>query len=418
MTGARTQSPLALHVVYDETATEGRGPIEQLATALYSQLSSGDRAPRVPVRLWRSQLLKNGERRLPSHIPLDWAARNVVIVVVDQIFFEHRSEWNNCINALAASANANRDLILPLAVQADAARVTAAFGDVNHIAVRNPRDLDKGDRVLQAVYTAMLRLLVPALPRVFLCHAKADGAHIAKSVRRYLNEETQLSSFFDMHDVPHGHRVKESIEGSIRDSILLVIWTDRLLDSPWCQMEIIEARRQQRPLLVLDALVNTTPRLFPFLGNMPVVRWRRDPSPVVSAILLELIRTYHLEAIFESRRERESDVPSFCLHPPDLLDSSLERTTATTSHEPWLASEGLPDLWVYPDPPLKSAELEVLRELVPRKRFLVSSSGVPCEQLTRLMPIGTMQSACVRILYEDCAWGSPFPRPTRGSTWG
>jgi hypothetical protein len=316
--------------------------------------------------------LKSGERRLPSCIPLNWAARNVVIVVVDQVLFEHRDEWNNCINALAADANPDRDLILPLSVQADAARVTAAFDDVNHIVARNPGGLVEDDKIFQAVYTAMLRLLVPALPRVFLCHAKADGSGIARRVRRYLYEETQLSSFFDLHDVPHGHQVRKSIEESIRDSVLLVIWTDRLLDSPWCQMEIIEARRQQRPLLLLDALATTTPRLFPFLGNMPVVRWRRDPSPVVSAILLELIRTYHLQAVFESRRERRPGVPSFCLHPPDLLDSSFERTTAITSNENRLASEELPDpdLWVYPDPPLKSVELEVLRELVPRKRFL------------------------------------------------
>ena len=87
-----------------------------------------------------------------------------------------------------------------------------------------------------------------------------------------------------MYDIPHGRAVKEFIQTSISKSCLLVIWTDQLLESRSCQFEILEACRQQRPVVVLDAINSQAPRIFPFQGNMPVVRWRERPELVVSAL--------------------------------------------------------------------------------------------------------------------------------------
>jgi hypothetical protein len=150
----------------------------------------------------------------------------------------------------------------------------------------------------------------------------------------------------------------------------LVVWTDSLLSSPWCQYEIIEARSQQRPMLVLDALTMETPRVFPFLGNMPVVRWGNKPAPVVRALLLELIRTCHLKAVFESLSEAGGCVPQFALHPPDSLDSQLAQANLTTAATRGAKAKRSTLEFVYPDPPLRLDELEVLRRLIPGNRFL------------------------------------------------
>lgn len=362
--------PLAVHVLYDEGAptppNEKRveTPAEGFALAVHSRLSAGERAPHVPVRLWRSRT-RDGVLTFPRRVPLEWAQKNVVIVAVDENLFDQRVEWDKCISALARESTPGRDLILPISIRADASRVSTLFSDINHIDASGSRDLREDEGVFQAVYTAILRQLVPNLPRVFLCHAKADGEPIARAVRRHLYESSQLSCFFDMHDIPHGHRVKESIETSIDDAVVLVIWTDKLLVSPWCQMEVIEARKRQRPMLVLDALVDRVPRLFPFLGNMPVIRWNGDPAPVVSAVLLELIRTQHLEAVFKARSAGLPEVPSFCLHPPDLLDNMWGQLPRAERHVAQAR-----EISVYPDPPLRAHELEVLREVVPEKHFL------------------------------------------------
>nr|WP_271982782.1 TIR domain-containing protein [Granulosicoccus sp.] len=289
---------------------------------------------------------------------------------MDQTLFEHRAEWNDCFETLVSESTTNQDLVLPVAIHADAARVAKSFADVNHIVVKNPLAIAHDENIFQAVYTALLRLLVEDLPHIFLCHAKADGTSIAKNVRQYINEHTQLSCFFDMHDIPHGHGVKKSIEESIQNSAVLVIWTDKLLDSPWCQFEIIQARRLQRPMLVLDALKTKTPRLFPFLGNMPVVRWKRNPASVISEVLLELIRSYHLEAIFRSQTKDEKPVPTFGLHQPDLLDHSLPSINTDHSNLVPRSTQRSKELFIYPDPPLKQVELDVLCQVFPKKWFL------------------------------------------------
>lgn len=366
--------PIAVHVIYEQFAVDVALPqsenaSERFASNLYSRLTSGDRAARVPVRLWRSHI-SDGDHRTPHSIPLEKASKNVVVVLVDQAFFQRRSEWDRCIAAVVREARPEKDVVLPFAINADAARVAKAFGDVNHIVVPDPSRLSEDEKVFQAIYLALLRLLLRELPRVFLCHAKADGEGIAKKVRKYLYEHTQVSCFFDMHDIPHGHGVKQSIEEAIATSAILAIWTDKLLDSPWCQFEIIEGRRQQRPMLVLDALTTAAPRLFPFLGNMPVVRWKGDPASIVSAVLLELIRTYHLQAVFDSLSGNRFEDPSFGLHPPDLLDSSFSLGNSRPAHQHVSASAQSPRLFVYPDPPLKPNELHVLSEMLPEKWFL------------------------------------------------
>lgn len=375
--------PLAVHIVYagasPKTSLQNQpNPTEAFAANLYSRLSSGDRAARVPVRLWRSQVrntsagmkARTDSASYPQRIPLEHAARNLVVVLVDQNLFEKRADWDKCIKTLVREAKSEKDIIIPVAINADAARVAKSFGDVNHIRVHDPARLVEDERIYQSIYTALLRLLVGELPMVFLCHAKADGALISQNVRQYIYEQTQLTCFFDTHDIPHGKGVKKSILSSIQKSVILAVWTDHLLDSPWCQFEIIESRRLQRPILVLDALSEKTPRLFPFLGNMPVVRWQNDPALVVSEMLLELIRTHHLAVVFGSLAEREQEKPSFGLHPPDLLDSSLTSMSATPSAGLGLAMRSRPAHFVYPDPPLKPGELDILHRILPGKYFI------------------------------------------------
>lgn len=369
--------PVAVHIVYAEapandTSTMQQSPTVAFATHLYSRLSSGERAARVPVRLWRNHVKKTGATQdsYPQRIPLEHATRNLVVVLVDQNLFEKRPKWDKCIRTLVREAKSGEDIVIPVAVNADAARVAGCFADVNHIRVQDPAKLAQDETIYQAIYTALLRLLVGKLPLVFLCHAKADGARISQKVRQYLYEQTQLTCFFDMHDIPHGQGVKQTILNSIEKSVVLAVWTDNLLDSPWCQFEIIESRRLQRPMLVLDALVEKTSRLFPFLGNMPVVRWQEDPAPVVSAMLLELIRTHHLAAVFDSLSERENVKPSFGLHPPDLLDSSLNSMGSMPSATLVVPMRRRSAHFVYPDPPLKPGELEILHQLLPGKSFI------------------------------------------------
>lgn len=372
--------PLAVHLVmqhYDpvtnDLVTDSRSMSSQFADSLFKRLSSDERAPKIPVRLWYMQ--GSGEdKKIPKKLPLQLAEKNLVIVIVDQDFFEDRQKWRGYINSVAQSINKRNGILIPISVDADASRVSAEFANINHISVKDSKSFAYDERIFQAIFTALVRLLRKDIPPVFLCHAKRyaegnediGGEAIAKRIRRYIYEDTQLSCFFDLHDIPHGDQVKEAIQDAIKGSIVLAIWTDELLDSPWCQFELIETRRGQRPMLVLEAMTSKNPRIFPFLSNMPVVCWNSDEcSEVVSGLLLELLRTSHLEAVFKAQPSFEKLSPSFRLYPPDILDI----TTALNNKEQKKCDSNI-DVFVYPDPPIKSNELAVLQGLFPKKRFL------------------------------------------------
>ena len=371
------QRPLAVHVVLQESRQEAESPARLLATKIYARLSQGPRPARIPVHVWIGTGQK-GASVLPCQLPLTRAARNAIILLVDQPFFDARIDWRDYFEALDTALCRDRDLLLPVSICGDAHRIARVVSNINCVPVEDPETVTTDERIFQAILTAILGLLTEdrssslettfgsasasVTPNVFLCHNKHDGELLARSLRQYIYEETQLTCFFDMHDIPHGREVRTSIQKSISASCLLVIWTDSLLESRWCQFEIIEARRQQRPLLVVDALSRHSPRIFPFLANMPVVRWRKSPEEVLSALLLELVRARHTRVLFESLSSQDTQAPGFMLHPPDFMEaSSVLRSLNPKAAATTMARE----LIVYPDPPLAIEELVFLREAFP-----------------------------------------------------
>lgn len=169
---------------------------------------------------------------MPSPTPLERASRNLVLVLVDQAFFENRSRWESYISGLARKISHEKDLILPISIHADAARVAKEFRDINHVVSETPAAWTEDERIFQWIYTSVLRLLVGELPKIFICHTKSGGVEIATAIRQYIYENTQLACFFDRHDIPHGHPVQGSVEDAIEGSMILTIWTDKLLESP------------------------------------------------------------------------------------------------------------------------------------------------------------------------------------------
>jgi SLOG cluster2 len=163
-----------------------------------------------------------------------------------------------------------------------------------------------------------------------------------------------------------------------------------MLESRWCQFEILEARRLQRPLIVLDALDSFAPRISPFLSNMPVVRWSHNPAEVVSALLLELVRTRYLEALFHSLVISEKLPPQFRLYPPDLMERERNDVASTgdLTHD---------QLVVYPDPPLAAEELSFLSENYPLLSFQSLSQWSALRALNSEHPERKTQSRSMHV---------------------
>lgn len=189
--------------------------------------------------------------------------------------------------------------------------------------------------------------------QTFLSHTKqdGDGREISEAIRRWLYQNSALSSFLDIYDIPVGSSFSDVINHNIGKSIFLAILTDHYSSREWCRREVIEAKRKGVPMIVVDCLRIGDERAFPYLGNVPVVRMdpvTKDRIPEVVGRLLDEIL---VDFLWRCRVRMLPEPPAntvFMTRPPELL------SLAYLAIEP-----GMREVVVYPDPPLGQEEMDV-----------------------------------------------------------
>jgi SLOG cluster2/TIR domain len=194
----------------------------------------------------------------------------------------------------------------------------------------------------------------PAPVRLFLSHAKRDGLGIARALKDEIERHSSADTFFDAHDITPGAPFPLEIFGSVEHCALIVAQTDAYASREWCRREVIEAKRQSRPVVVINAITIGEERGFPYLGNVPTIRWDFSQPDTVNAAraldlaLRETLRAAYFHELWSALSAvlAPSADPLTLARPPELL-----LPTASTGSE---------QVVVYPDPPLGDEELQVL----------------------------------------------------------
>jgi hypothetical protein len=146
---------------------------------------------------------------------------------------------------------------------------------------------------------------------------------------------------------------------------LLVLQTDAYSTREWCRIEAIKAKLGWVPTVVVQAIEQAEIRSFPYLGNVPTIRWplpvpdSADPwSIVLGKLLYEVLRAAYFPEWVRYVAELYGLRRSFRAlpYPPELL-------TLLSMHR-WVGKHAS-TLFVYPDPPLGTEELEILHEAAP-----------------------------------------------------
>ena len=190
--------------------------------------------------------------------------------------------------------------------------------------------------------------------QTFLSYSKHDGhgKDVAEAIRCWLYQNSTLSSFLDIHDIPAGLPFSDVIDHHIEKSVFLAIQTDSYSSREWCRREVIEAKRKSAPMIVVDCLHTGDERAFPYLGNVPVVRMdpvAKDRLPEIAGrILDEVLVEFLWRCRVEALPARQPSTV-FMARPPELV------SLATLSGE-----QALRRIVVYPDPPLDNEELRLL----------------------------------------------------------
>lgn len=350
---------LGIYAVWHPASEIGR----TLARAMFRTFCANPELPAsrglgIPVRFRTS--LETGVT--PSSIPVDAADFTSIFILADEHLVADGA-WREYLVGLASRARP-RVRITPVLLTS-AANLPTELGRLNGIQLMEIPDEDRVSVMLSESIHDVCQLLDPtaAKVKVFLSHAKHDGVDITKSVRDHLHAVARLDDFFDATDIPHGTPFSDfilSIVGSL--PALLAVQTDSYASREWCRLEVLEAKQRHVPIVVLDAVESREPRAFPYMGNVPVIRWsgRESLPEVVSAMLIEVLRNrYFPKRVASICRQFSIDQADEILsYPPELLTALEYRTRVLTGG-------GSVGRILYPDPPLGTEEIGLLRQLDP-----------------------------------------------------
>ena len=189
---------------------------------------------------------------------------------------------------------------------------------------------------------------------VFLSHSKhdEDGEVIATQIRSWIHENTSLASLIDTHDFPPSLPFESVITHLIQNNVLLAIRTDSYSSREWCCREVLQAKQNGVPMIVVDCLQTQESRTFPYLGNVPTVRMTPgDTERIANVIgcLLDEIFMHYLWLCRTRALRRVNPLTLFLPRAPEL--ASLSRLSRQ-------GKQGRTSI-VYPDPPVMSDEVQL-----------------------------------------------------------
>lgn len=289
----------------------------------------------------------------PSPRPIDWEGSHAtaVVVLLDGSLATE-PPWRTYVSELEEQADrrgyANR--VFPVAMEADvlgllddglatqAIRWDTWPGEHVKREARLKRELThqfcrmlryslttETDRVARTMdEAAELRRYSDARVRIFLSYATRDdhGKIMAERIRDWIHANSDLGTFFAVADIPPGLTFSDTIDATIPDCAMVACYSDSYSSREWCRREVIAAKKCGVPMLVVDCLRDIDDRVFPYLGNVPMMRVDSRQGPrleeVVSRVLDEVFRELLWKHRIASVQQSHADV-AFTLRRPELF---------------------------------------------------------------------------------------------------
>lgn len=220
---------------------------------------------------------------------------------------------------------------------------------------------------------AALRRAAAEKAQIFLSHSKHDafGEPIAASLRKELLG-MNTEAFYDVVSIPPGTPWEDVLEDAAGSHALLVILTDSYSSRTYCRKEVLAAKRRGVPIVVADCLDDADDRSFPYLGNVPVVRFTPDLGSrhlvVIGRLFDEVLRTLiwrcHTEGV-------AGEGVRFLPRAPELISLAYLERKLQVAPEPVTV--------IYPGVPLGAEEAELFQLVAPHVRlspFVTWKAGI------------------------------------------
>jgi hypothetical protein len=245
-----------------------------------------------------------------------------------------------------------------------------------------------GTAIAVALAAARLLSTPEQQATLFISHAKVDlerTGRAAEALAEFARNATPGGRvFFDRTDLASGRSLQRQLDDAAGRGVFVAFRTDAYASRPWCERELLCAKRAQLPTITVVVLKDGESRSYPYSGNGPTVVWR-PPAPLppdadeaakakaeeqerdaIAAVFLravvEWLRARHF-VLETPRLRKDAPVTAVQSRPPELLDLAQGPLLATT-----------PSLVLHPDPEVSAAERAVLREARPRMRLITPST--------------------------------------------
>ncbi|WP_348814674.1 TIR domain-containing protein [Halomonas sp. H10-59] len=289
-------------------------------------------------------------------------AQNNIIFVFTSVNTSGYDGWREYVENLPSSSEFK---IVPIAITRDGLSHGGALNKKNCVRVYewplNDRDLHAIVCLAHEIYR------YGCLPNkkenvgkdssitIFLSHAKAGdtGRLHSEEISRFI-DNTNMNRFFDSTEISPGFDFDNELEEGVKDSTLVAIESDAYSSRYWCQREILCAKKNNRPIVVVNSLDDYEDRIFPAASNVPCVHVspespisRRDILRILSAAILETIRySYTMQCLrFYKKNGWIASDCELSARPPEIRQVLMAK------------SRGQKKI-CYPEPPIYSDEAD------------------------------------------------------------
>jgi len=364
--------PLIVDVAWVADAQVDVHPVAEAIFRLLSGDPDGRSQTRMGMPVFFRRLSDDAAGTGAVSDPSTWPAteRRALVLLADASLLAalvvRNSPVRLAVQQLLDHARAGGWLLLPVALDPAALGNHLLSGETNMI--RPPAGIDAAATasfVAGSVGLQLHRLLAPdRTVSAFISYATRDGSEIAEGLKRYLDGDTQLQSFLDRSQIFAGESFSKVLDEHVIAGPVVAIVTDAYTASAWCGREILLAKQAGQPVVVIDAVADGHDRSFPYLGNGPVARWQpTDPEGTYRRVVRLAVEDSLRRTYLPLRIAHLCELAGV-EHPEVVLTRAPELMTLIGAGD----GGGTGDV-VYPDPPVPSSELALLRAAFPALRL-------------------------------------------------
>ena len=304
-------------------------------------------------------------------ISLDNTDKTFILLLVDDEMY-CSDVWKKYLGEVVALEHDNPDKVQIVCVELSkfAFDIGHGLSDKQFIRLKSFSIRDNWEEFQIRLFDNIIRFIIRkelTKLKIFISHSKKDenkiGQKRAIEFRDFIRSKTKLDSFFDASDILDGQDFENQIKNNAAGerSLLVILNSNTYSEREWCQKEVLLAKSNKIPAIAVSLLDGEVKRCFPYISNIPYIRFNDNWVDVLILILRTALDQYCQAQYLENLRKEmeEPDRSTFKVLPfsPEAYSYVYEELASNI---------------IYPEPPLTKDELDVLKKIAGKEKLFLT----------------------------------------------